>query len=382
MNSKERIMMVMRGEGLPDRVPVSIGITEGYPVRFTTGDYLEFYYHQKIPLWKARADIERKFGGDNFLHFLPPLLPEHEIEETRVVEETKDYVVYEKILYSPEGELFSKVKLGRREGFSTVEPYIKSLERDFPNFVYLLPEIDKLDFAKYREAYDYVGDSGSIAPYLELPLDWLSNYLGGPEKMIMAHYEYPDIFAEFTRIYANWSVAFLKEFIRRDLPMDVIQLGGACQSYSVVSPEFFDLYTEPYLKPLLALEQQYPDKFVLQQHTCRPQPRRAGKVSCAVGCGRSSPIEPPPMGDVDLAEAKEKFGKGHVPERQYRLHQHDVPRHPRTDQRTRQKNAGSRHARRPLLLRRRRPDPLRHPRSQRRSPDHHRPQIRKILTKI
>ncbi len=44
MNAKERIMMVMRGTGIPDRVPVSIGISEAYPVRFTTDDYLQFFH--------------------------------------------------------------------------------------------------------------------------------------------------------------------------------------------------------------------------------------------------------------------------------------------------------------------------------------------------
>lgn len=300
-------MTVMRGCGLPDRVPVSIGISEGYPVRFTTDDYLEFFHYNPIPIWKARADTESKLGGDNFIHLNLGVGSEASLEEIELAEEYADYIIYAKTLHTPDGELFAKTRLGRREGFSVTEPYVKDFEADFTRMLYLLPDPAKLDLVEYLEAYAYIGDSGCLAPCLAAPVDWLAGALGGPEKMIMAHFDHPELFREFIDVYTDWSLAFLRALVDADIPMDVIQIGAACHSYAVTSPAFFELYGVPFLTRVLTLEKEFSDKLFLQQHTCGKS--RGVLEKChALGMRAFEPIESPPMGDVDLAAAKRLFG--------------------------------------------------------------------------
>ncbi|MBI4025258.1 MAG: hypothetical protein HY360_09785 [Verrucomicrobia bacterium] len=64
MTPKERITVALRG-GRPDRVPVTLGLSEMVPVRYCTDDYVRFHWVEKIPLWKARVEIEHdRFGAD------------------------------------------------------------------------------------------------------------------------------------------------------------------------------------------------------------------------------------------------------------------------------------------------------------------------------
>ena len=68
VNPKERITVALEG-GIPDRVPVTLGLSEMVPVRFFTDNYIDFFWKERIPLWKARVETEfDRFGADSFIH--------------------------------------------------------------------------------------------------------------------------------------------------------------------------------------------------------------------------------------------------------------------------------------------------------------------------
>ncbi|NOY75937.1 MAG: hypothetical protein GXP32_09150 [Kiritimatiellaeota bacterium] len=61
MKSKERITTAIR-HGVPDRVPVTLGLSESVPVRYFTDDHIEFFWKSDFPLWRARVEAGLKYG--------------------------------------------------------------------------------------------------------------------------------------------------------------------------------------------------------------------------------------------------------------------------------------------------------------------------------
>ncbi len=178
---------------------------------------------------------------------------------------------------------------------------------DLEKAALLLHPPEHYDFDDYIKAYEYLGDDGSIAPYFDTPADYLSDLFGGPQSFIMAHYDNPEALQRFAAEYTRFSQALLEEFIRRKIPMDVIQLGGAILSHSVTSPEFFDAYAAEFLQTLLKLEERYPDRMVIQLHTCG-KARKVLDQAVTLGLKAFEPIEEAPLGDVDLQEIKVAYG--------------------------------------------------------------------------
>jgi len=305
MTKKERFCCAMR-RGVPDRVPVSPGISEMIPVRFSGKTYPEVFHYDPLPLWKLRADAERRLDTDAFLHAVPSLLPRHAAMEKKVLREEPLEVVWEETHFAPRGELRRTVRVSHPHGVAVTEPLVKT-PADLEKAAGLYQEPSHYDYADYARAYAYLGDDGAMAPYFESPADLISSLMGGPQAFILAHYEDPEVLGAFAAHYTEFACAMLEEFVRRGLPMDVIQIGGAVLSHSVTSPEFFDAYGADFLRRMVAFEREHPDRAVMQLHTCGKS-RRVIDQAAALGITAVEPLEEPPGGDVDLAEVKAAYG--------------------------------------------------------------------------
>jgi uroporphyrinogen decarboxylase len=277
------------------------------PVRLSGKSYTELLHYHPEPLWKIRIDAERHFDTDAYLHVESQLLPEFQTMHKKVLLEEPDNVVWQETYHTAKGDLQRLVQVTHPNGLSVLEPLVKTPD-DLERALLLYGQPEQYDFAAYLEAYNYLGEDGCLAPYLKTPADELSDLFGGPQNFIMAHYDAPEKLHEFMLAYTDFTVRLLQEYLRRNLPLDVIQLGGATLSHSVTSPEFFDYYAAHYLRAVLALEKQHPEQLLIQLHTCG-KARQVLDQAAALGLRAFEPIEEPPMGNVDLQEIKNAYGR-------------------------------------------------------------------------
>jgi len=136
--------------------------------------------------------------------------------------------------------------------------------------------------------------------------DWWFHYRqGGFEQCFMDFVSEPEFMDEVHEFWMEWALAYVRAMIVAK--PDEIMLGGSSASLSVSSPKIFRKYELPFIKAASKI--------------CR----NAGTLSHLHICGRSwelvqivadetevdvmEPMEEPPGGNVDLAEAKRRVGK-------------------------------------------------------------------------
>ena len=67
MNAKQRTITALNN-GLPDCVPVTLGLSEMVPVRKSGLSCINYFWDEKRDLVRDRCDVEKSFGADVFLH--------------------------------------------------------------------------------------------------------------------------------------------------------------------------------------------------------------------------------------------------------------------------------------------------------------------------
>ena len=111
MNSKDRFTVALEG-GCPDRVPITLGLSEMVPVRYFGGDYVQFLWKDKIPLWKATFETEcTRFGADGYLNLSEGPSPHDPPVELRDVNETASQVTYTSVIRTRLGDLSARYYL-------------------------------------------------------------------------------------------------------------------------------------------------------------------------------------------------------------------------------------------------------------------------------
>ena len=105
MNPRDRLTCAIRNQ-IPDRVPVSLGMSEPGP--FLGIDNLQLYWEEQIPLWKARLHAEGKFNGDVYFHVSVDASPKDPPIEKKNVREKKRFRHFHK------GYSHFKRRLGNR----------------------------------------------------------------------------------------------------------------------------------------------------------------------------------------------------------------------------------------------------------------------------
>ena len=223
MTSKERITIAMKC-GKPDRVPVTLGLSEIIPVKYYGNDYIQFHIKDKIQLWKARVELEHdKFGGDAFLHLAPGPSPHDPEKTTAVIKETRDEIYYRETYHTNQGDLSAEFLIGRQNPVSSVTHFINNPEADFPKVAELLKNPDTLALDEVKAAYTEIGDRGHVGLWLSTPIDWWSS-LRGVQNMVMDLMLLPDFMSDVFKIYTEYMIA-VTDYTLRNSTFDSVGLG-------------------------------------------------------------------------------------------------------------------------------------------------------------
>ncbi len=302
MTSKERITTVMRG-GTPDRVPVTLGLSEMVPVRFFGDDYIQFFWKDKTPLWRARVETEHdRFSADGFLHLAPDGSPSDPPREKINVKEKKDEVRYTEVIHTPHGDLSADYFIKTNAPISALTHYVKSPDDDAGKILDLLTHPDSKDLSGMKAAYEEIGGRAHAGLWISSPIDWWDS-LRGTQAMIMDLYDHTELLKKLFAGYREYCVALI-DHVCTNSPIDSIGVGGSSTSMSVINPDLHREFSLDFGKAVCAVSHRH-GKPVLY-HMCGKS-RDALQITAEMGVDCFDALESPPTGNVDLAEVKKTF---------------------------------------------------------------------------
>ncbi len=304
MTPKERITVALKC-GKPDCVPVTLGLSEIIPVKYYGNDYILFFIKDKIPLWKARVELEHdKFGADAFLHLAPGESP-HDPEKIRkVISESPDEIHYSETYRTRHGDLTAEYLIGRKSPVSSITHFVKNPQEDFPKVAELLNNPDTRELDAVKSAYREIGNRAHVGLWISTPIDWWGA-MRGIQDMIMDLMLLPELMSDIFKVYTEYMTA-LVEYSLKNATFDSVGIGGSCTSMSVISPDLHRAFSLDFGKAIC--KTAHACGTPVQYHMCGKS-REALPITSEMGVDGFDALECPPTGNVDLAEVKKMFGK-------------------------------------------------------------------------
>lgn len=307
MTGRERLMAAISHQE-PDRVPIS--------PRYHA--WLISEYGRRVPLQRVRDEI---FPHLDFMHIIgSPTpnyiyscrdeynLPEVEVEQKRY--EEGEYEVVERTFRTPAGELSDRTKIppsGREFGVSPnpirTEHLIKHRE-DLDRIPYIMPEIST-NFDPYHRAKEIIGDRGIVMVCIRSALDHHAGDARDMQDIMMDYYDDRAFFDDLLGYFHDHSLREMKAA----LEAGVEAIFGSWYFNSVSSgwsPAMYEEIFVPQIRDHVELAHSYDALYDLYDD---------GKLADIMEMIADTGIDvletctPPPVGDFDLREAKEKIGE-------------------------------------------------------------------------
>ena len=316
MTSRERLLAAIRHEE-PDRVPIAPRIwaflTEYYgggSWEFELRAAEEFGYDLYLPIWGVLPSFVRPATS----YELPPGVA----VQQEIVEEG-GAVTFRRRFCTPAGPLTDEVFIppaGREYGISPTPVWREHMikERaDLQKLHYLLPELPRPKLALYREVERIVGERGIVELSFAPPLDHFLGDLRGLHQLMMDYYLERDFFDEMLAFFQDYSLRLLKAALEEGVRFVFGSWYYASLSAGWSPAMFAELFT-PLIREHAAVVHEYGGIYHIYDDG---KMMRTLPEYVAAGADVVETLTPPPMGDVDLAQAKRLYGdktclKGYV----------------------------------------------------------------------
>ncbi len=307
MTSKERLLTAMRG-GIPDTVPVQVGIYEMIPAKMTSVPWWDIFLYHKVDLWHYNIAMIKRFKFDGYLYVhldREPGPDEQRTYEQRVVHRDKRYHVQRTTVHTPDGDLWEERTYPCADSATVMRGLIKD-RSDFELYLkHFFPTQTRYRCESITERTAALGDLGAIGGTVGLPgLHHLTNIFDGRlENATYFCYDHPDLVDEYCHKH---NAQILRELqVLLDAHPDYIQI-GASGLLTLSSPLFFRRYSLPTLKRIMRMckEAGVPSEL----HACGKERYLVEVCAEETDLDSINPLQPPPMGDVDLAEVKRAYG--------------------------------------------------------------------------
>lgn len=318
MTSRERILAAMRGH-MPDRVPISPRI----------GVYLQSYYGASS--WMHHVKAARQFGFDVCLPgsgpvpalcFHPqlryPHLPADVRVEQRIVEEDGGITIHRRF-ETPDGSLTDvtyQAPAGREYGMSPSPVKHEHLIKepgDLDRLAHILPTPAQVNMSEWLEIDAMIGDDGIYEMTMNPPLDHFLGEARGMTQLMMDYYLDRPFFDRMFAFFRDYALAVLKAALEQG----VRHVFGTWYYASLSagwSPAIFREVFVPMIRAQADLVHQY-DGLYHAYDDGKMMGTLGDYVAAGVDCIET--LTPPPVGDLDLSEAKRLYGdrvclKGYV----------------------------------------------------------------------
>jgi len=301
MTGRERIMCALR-HGTPDRVPATPDMSIMLP---TTMARKAFY--DPIDLTTAYIRCARYFGIDGWmfngtLDYTYDDTCRDVTYSTITIRDTEEIKEYRHIMHTPDGDLTSTVVSPRGAPATVTEKYIKDIKEQHKFLKYFFPDVTGYDKTTYLEQKQEMNETGMICCSVGCPgiqsFSWM-----GIENLMLAYFEYPEIFEELREIDDRINVKKME--YAADAGVESILTGGS-GSITLQSPDIFRKLSLPTIKKVTKIARQA--GIISGIHSCGKEYALVKMCAEETDLDYVNPLEIPPMGDCNLAEIKQKYG--------------------------------------------------------------------------
>jgi uroporphyrinogen decarboxylase len=312
MTSKERMLIAFRRR-TPDRIPVSPDISVMVPAKLTGRPFYELFLDGRdhngwtsATYAEAYVEAVRQFGIDGWYIYggLKEIRPPGTPELVTTIVTEQDRRIANRICHTPKGD-FDELEIY----FADEPPWrqnkpIKSLRRDFERFkLYMRPE--GWEWETSFHDCDLIGDNGVYVAMVPVFQDWwFHNRQGGFDQCVQDFVDEPDFLQEVHEYWMEWSLAYLAANLKAR--PDEIMLGGSSASLSVSSPSIFRRFELPFIQKASRMCREA--GIICHLHICGRSWKLVEIVASETDVDVMEPMEEPPGGDVDIAEAKRRVG--------------------------------------------------------------------------
>lgn len=292
----------------PDMVPVAPDIFAMIPARLTGRPFWDIFYHQNPPIWRAYLDAVRFFKMDGWFFYGAVSLQfenDQRSWNSEIVSRTEERFVVRTTCSTPAGDLWQETTFYAGDPPTTTRKWIKDLKADLPKLRYFFPKVNGYDDSPLREQMAEAGDDAAVANCAPIPgLHNLQEMFdGGVIAATYAMTDCPDEFEELIALQEEHYVRCAEMFI--DAKPDFVAI-GASGLWTLSSPEVFRRTSLPAIKRITKMAKQAGIPSFL--HSCGKQRALVDILVNETDLDAVNPLEPPPMGDCDLAELKRAYG--------------------------------------------------------------------------
>jgi len=310
MTSRQRMLTAMTG-GIPDRVPAAPDTNWMIPAERAGGKdwpYRQVYYYGKPPMWKAYNDVVRYYGVDGFSHHGFYTMPPHPQTERKseIIKQTEEEMVVRNTFRCPAGELTAEATYTPKQTPAPTKKMITDFEKQYDCLPYLMfGDVGKISFDGYKKVQADMGDCGVVGLCVSLPtlLTWSRE---PTESAFLDYYDYHDKLAALVEMWDEHLVKVAQAIIDQRVNPDFVffPMSGLITMQSV---DIMKEFSFPTLKKLTAMFKKA--GIVTSLHCCGKERALVELAATETDLDCIDPLEIAPMGDCDLAEIKQKFGR-------------------------------------------------------------------------
>lgn len=311
MTSKERFLAAMRNE-VPDRVPVAPDTSTYIPTKHTGLPFWEVLMEGKVPQWQAYLEVADLYGMDAWVAPVMGIPFEYEQKpverrSTMTYDKARDAMIRNTLIRTPDGDLTQEEICFRWDPPATRVKLIKNIREDFKKYKWLMPmatgvreaPLQELKDACHKREYAF----GVTVTYPGFQ-NWNSYIEDGIQALAYAEMDAPEILQEWFEI--DMARGEREMELTLQARPDYILFGGS-GTITLASPKLAAKYCIPALKKWSKMAKDAGVPTML--HSCGKNRVLADMLARDTEVGMLNPLEVPPMGDIDLAEVKQKHGK-------------------------------------------------------------------------
>ncbi len=313
MTPRERLLTVLAGD-IPDRVPVMPDVSNMIPARLTGKPFWELYLYNNPPIWEAYVECAKHFDLDSLLDGYFPLdLPDPDRVEGPPGERFIVFRNNERIVTQ-----WSSMDGGRRIWAPGVDVYFRADPPSFgvaPEKIGLPPEPERpvpLEGVKpvdtgpgcLTRVKELMGDQGLVGVFVTNSSALCDAYpVDG--RAIFKYYDNPDKHEEWAHARVEAAEKRFHGIMALDVKPDFLCVGGS-GTLVFQTVEIFRQLAFPAVSRVieLATEAGMPTHV----HSCGPERELVKIMALETDLTVIDPLEPPPMGDCDLAELSRLYG--------------------------------------------------------------------------
>ena len=307
LTSRQRLLKVINRE-IPDCVPVAPDISNMIPAKLTGKPFWEIYLYQNPPQWKAYIDAVKYFGFDSVMDGYARIRFE---ELGELDDEWEEVIVFrneERIITRR-----TKEEKNQRVWADTVTVYYKAdppttglspqqvNQPEIPES--FQPVIGKKVWPEGEELLELVkkemGEHGLVG------VNCGTTKLVNNEEEIYDYYDNPEKYIKKRDNLLQYYEKRFNKLMSLETRPDFICTGGS-GTLIHQTPEMFRELALPIVQKITTLASQA--GIPTHVHSCGPQKDLVKIMAEETDLTMIDPLEPPPMGDCDLAELKEKYG--------------------------------------------------------------------------